>query len=800
MASLAQIQQMKTRQTQITSPVILLIDQGDNSYLDYVKRLVPIGGISHIINLSYAEANKCDLITISDVAVKLKQIKNVESCTLITTNSNILKQLINLNGIWVDETKAKPISTENWQGAMFRKAYGDKIPVKSIDTVLFIPPLKNCYTRSEGAFCMKRFLYKVFNPADFLPDVPFNWRLIQTEQEAQEFYELILREGVMLSTDIETVRKHHLISCVGYSLLTKYGQIITRVFPMGTNMKTFLDNLKWVRLINLTDIPKVLQNGRYDALYFLRWSAPMVNWRYDTYLMSHALFSELPRGLGDLSGMYLLNHKYWKDEGRAGEIMMLYEYNAKDCHRTLLVHLNQLHFIARYKDRFGYAIDNFATSFRLVFPCLQVEAEGIAVDEERRQIVYKRESEKAEKLLAQLHACVGKPINPNSSKQVNQLLKAILCGNLAKKHGTDAKGLDSISFESPFAAILIELIAEMRKVNKVIGTYIDIAGVDSDKESVLLHGRLHYAIDPGRTDTSRLASKESGFWCGRQIQNMPRDPDMIKYFLMADEGFILSEIDMAQSEARGTAHLSNCERMIYACEQSPDFHSYQTALFFGVKFEDVWDIEKNKPKDKGLRDLAKRVNHGSNYNMGAFVLLTTMGIRKVLEAQKLLKLNPRLKPIEVCELLIGTFEKTYPEIKQKWYREIIDEVKRTKTLTLPSLHDGLRGWTRYCFGDPTKSKLILNSYVAHKPQALSVQTSNNAFYQCWAQLQGPDFRLKAQIHDSIFSQIRIGKEEEYGKKVKEIMELPILMDEKTGRHLLVPCDIGNFGKYWSDLK
>ena len=117
---------------------------------------------------------------------------------------------------------------------------------------------------------------------------------------------------------------------------------------------------------------------------------------------------------------------------------------------------------------------------------------------------------------------------------------------------------------------------------------------------------------------------------------------------------------------------------------------------------------------------------------------------------------------------------------------------------LPSIYEGIQGWTRYCFGDPTKSKPVLNSYVAHKPQALSVQTINGACWLVWATLQGPDFRMKAQIHDAILFQSRIGTTEYYSQKVKELMEIPIKMAED--RVLLVPVEVGNSGQFWGDLK
>ena len=134
-----------------------------------------------------------------------------------------------------------------------------------------------------------------------------------------------------------------------------------------------------------------------------------------------------------------------------------------------------------------------------------------------------------------------------------------------------------------------------------------------------------------------------------------------------------------------------------------------------------------------------------------------------------------------------------------WYEDLKKEVETKKTLTLPVTVKGLGGWTRKCFMNPSKSKPALNTYVAHKPQALNVQVLNTGFYRVWKDLQSPNYRLKAQIHDSIFAQAKKEMWHEYVDKTVDLMEQKITVE--SGKTLFIPIDkCSKPGIYWGDLK
>jgi hypothetical protein len=234
--------------------------------------------------------------------------------------------------------------------------------------------------------------------------------------------------------------------------------------------------------------------------------------------------------------------------------------------------------------------------------------------------------------------------------------------------------------------------------------------------------------------------------------------------------------------------MSGCKALIDLVESDKDYHSWNAHKFFGVPYEAV---------DKPLRNLSKRVNHGANYNMGASVLLDTMGPKAVAEARTLLKLPAKWTLIQVCQHLLRAYELAYPEVKRDWYDELKRTIKLTKKLVSPL------GWTRHFFADPTVSKPALNAAVAHGPQNLSVGIINRVFYRVWREsvygsLRGK-VRLKAQIHDSLFFAYR---GTETPNIVKDMMRESITVKGTDGevRTMTIPPDMNSGELYWGDLK
>lgn len=664
-------------------------------------------------------------------------------------------------------------------GAHFHTDY----PVR----ILILNPLSHLHKVSEAKFIFKRHISKITQPEKWFPQTSFSWETLTAANEEQMFAKF--QTALMIGVDIETIEDnpHRTIDMVGYCGL----------FPDGTTHSVVLEiksfeDVMWVRKWNNLRAPKVMQGGKYDAVYFMRYGAPLHNWLYDTQNLFHCWYAELPKRLDYITAFCCRFIRFWKDDGKVGSRSRKLEYNARDCWATLMSCLNLL------LEMPEWAKKNYLFEFPLVFPFVHVELDGLAVDQERFKESQRDVTRRRDLALAKLQSWIHPNFNPNSPPQCKNLLKVL--GYVDRSGNVDSSGekvLIAASAAHSLNERILSEVLEYRGWAKLTSTYL----VD-DK---IWNGRFYYRIDENGTESGRGSSKESSFWCGGNVQNIPGGKEgeghFVKNYIRVDDGWDgFAECDKAQSEARCVGYLSGCQKLIDLVESEKDYHSFNASQFFGIPYEQIWDPVKNKTIDKPLRDLSKRTNHGANYNMGKWVMLETMGPKKVTEARRLLKLAPNLSLDAVCAHLLNRYELTYPEVKKDWYDAIKREIKLTRKIVSPT------GWTRYFFDDPASSKPALNSAVAHGPQHLSVWIVNREFYAIWKDsVYGSlrnKVRLKAHIHDSIFFAYRgIGTPEEVRKR----MNTSITVKDCKGveRKMFIPSDVSSgsgFAKYWSDLK
>lgn len=646
--------------------------------------------------------------------------------------------------------------------------------------LVLLPVLKTMFVVNHGHFLIDHFCGKLKNGGILRKD-RFDWKFV-TPQNLEETWNGI-DSSKICAVDIETSRDGLRITSCSYTWLNPdLATTTTRVVRCKPEDYPFC--ITAIRRLNATASPKVMQNGKYDSSYFMRFDMPLNNWIYDTYHMNHAIFAELPRDLAFVSSFYLDNFRFWKDEAGRN----LYEYNGKDTHNTLWTFLAQMLFVqdAEYQ----YAIKNYLLLFPVIFPALSCAMDGMEVDEEIRLDLLAKEEIQKETARLRINNLIGEEhFNPSSPKQVKELMAAF---GWKDNKSTDAKTLKKWKEkDSVFGHRLVTCILDYRHSVKAIGTYFQVS---------LLNGRLMYSLDPSGTETGRMASRESAFWCGTQIQNIP---PYARAMVKAEDGWMFGAVDKAQSESYCTGYISRDLNLIRAVTTSPDFHCQNASMFFGIPFEELYDAdyidpdtgERGKVLNKAIRKLGKPVNHGANYNMGPDVLLDTMGESEVIKAKNLLKLPADMQLRSVCEYLLLCFDKTYPRIRGEWYKEIVLEVLRTGKLTLPSV-----GYVRRTFLRPNKNKLDLNACVAHKPQSLSVHLVNKAFKKVWYELQikkySGKFRLKAQVHDEI---LFIAKPDLLDSVCHEVADIMVIPTKVEGRTMTIPSTIAK-GKYWSEAK
>ena len=710
---------------------------------------------------------------------------------VLVTSHAFLQKIV---GTKVSSSEA---TINDYAGSYFK--YGD------IEYVV-LRPLSHLVTFTYGEFLAKRFISKLATPEKWLKFPKFEWSIPGTNRA--EMLE-IFRHAKLIAVDIETGKTPvPYIKSIAYTGLfadtdSSNTKMEYTAYSIVFKIESMLD-VEWMAEFNKLPAPKILQNGKYDINYLIMYNCPLYNYLLDTVNLFHCWYSELPKNLGFLQAFFVREAAYWKDLADSGDLQDKLLYNAKDTWATLMAALSALNEMPQW------AIENYKNEFPLNFPAILCELTGIKrsiprlkqVNEEWNKIGYEATLE----LSKMLGLPEGVIFNTASSKQKKLLLRLFGCGDIAEK-STDEKSLLKAAYRHPLISKLVNKILDIQEAKKLLSTYL--------VEGKEFRGQILYALNPHGTDTTRLASKEHHFWCGLQIQNIPRDGATVKSTLVAPPGWRIAECDLEQAESRDTAYAAGEERLIEAVSGDKDFHSLNAASFFGVSYEDIFDPISGKVRDKDRRDLGKKVNHGANYLMGANVLVATMGEEKVYKAGRLLGLPRFWTATQIAEELLTRFHNTYPGLSKRFYPAVVSEVMRTRMIASRATHDAKyqassQGLIRYCFGDPVKNKRNKNAYVAHVAQSLNAQTLNRAFMVIFYEMAiapgiRDNFRLLAQIHDSVLFLFREGHEY-LCEEVRKRMEIPVTIKGYDGkvRTFTVPAAIkaGADGKgalNWGDI-
>jgi DNA polymerase I-like protein with 3'-5' exonuclease and polymerase domains len=325
----------------------------------------------------------------------------------------------------------------------------------------------------------------------------------------------------------------------------------------------------------------------------------------------------------------------------------------------------------------------------MVYPSLYCNFEGFKVDIETRNKLRAEALATQTKALGRIQTmAASKDFNPGSPKQVAILVYDIFGATdpkigwkkdpktkkkTKKERGTDEKNLRAVGEQHPILLRLTDAIISYREQQKAIGTYFDFS---------LKNGRLLWALNPFGTDTNRMACTSSSFWCGTQVQNIP---PYAKGMLTADEGFELMEADQSQSDARGTAYLSQDTALMSALETpGRDFYTSLGTLFFGIHYDKV---------SKAIRNaVLKKIVHGTNFMMGAATFVENAGVANLMVGAEVLGvkviLSSKPKPGELsikgfAETLLESYHKPFYRVRM-WYAEVKAEIRNTHLLKSPT--------------------------------------------------------------------------------------------------------------------
>jgi len=510
------------------------------------------------------------------------------------------------------------------------------------------------------------------------------------------------------------------------------------------------------------------QNFIYDAQYFYRHLHFIPNFKRDTMLAQHSMFSNMPKGLDYLSSLYCGHHVYWKDESKNWDPKLgerqLWNYNCLDCVRTYEIDTEQ----QRTIDEFTAgdwpelrAVHDFQQS--LFWPVLQSMIDGLRTNHEAKAAF----SEELAGLIKikddYLTDVIGHPINVNSPKQMadffyRELAQKPIRNKKSKTGGVtcDDAALTLVAAREPLLIPVTKAIANRRSLGVFKSTFID-APVDTD-------GRMRCQYKISGTDTYRFASSEDAFGSGMNLQNVPTGeeeedlPNVRKLFL-ADPDQTFFDIDLDSADLRIVTWESNCSAM-------KQWFAEGKKPYVEVAKEYYQDdsITKSHP----AYSMFKALCHATNY------LGTASGVsgRIGLEADK------------VASIQEWYFQK-FPEIKD-WQERVKAQIRSVGYV------QNVFGYRIYVF-DRIEGTLD-NEIIAWIPQS-SVACLINRGYQA-IYTSEPDIKVLLQVHDSLAGSFPTSLRDESIAAITRHCSIPLPYADP----LIIPVGVKTSEKSWGDCQ
>ena len=370
--------------------------------------------------------------------------------------------------------------------------------------------------------------------------------------------------------------------------------------------------------------------------------------------------------------------------------------------------------------------------------------------------------------------------NPLSSNQVLAYCREkgykIPLNRKTRKPTTGKEGLAKLVKNYPGDQLLPKVL-EARQLSKAIG-YLDDSRLGRD-------GKFHptYTFAP---DTGRLASINPNF------QNQPKGgveaalARAIRETIVSSEGFLLVELDWKAIEAVLTGWFAVDKDYIRLSVLDSHSHlgwwiAHETEGFVPPPLLDDPNLEDAlkmfKRERPALRELAKKINHASNYGMGPKHMAEALKIT-IPEAVNLMKIK----------------DKSAPKVAE-WKQKVRLQAHNEGFLENPF------GYRRYFFEVFKKDAQgqwrpgdEANKALAFLPQSTAAAMCRGAVLDI-AELVEPNlppdsFHVLVPIHDSFLLEVREGVVDRAIELVKSVMEKPweelgglsIKVDVKRGRN------------------
>jgi len=568
--------------------------------------------------------------------------------------------------------------------------------------------------------------------------IRFDYTLCDTIAACRSARDFLVR-CIAIGSDIETVAVD--LSCIGYTGIDSNGEVKSFCLPLmrpdcdnwlGFNAVELREYLEIVKQIQQCPARKIYHNGSYDSAILIRYGLEPHNYDLDTLHMMHSLHPYARKSLGFAASIYNDDFRYWKDDIKGAEddadkkeyslpytregLEIYWRYCALDTWNTLVVYFHLAEELMEHK----WAVDNYAKEIALSLgPMFAMSMHGLVIDTAEQSRYRDRLENVAFAALDNLKTAVGNAdFNPNSDAQVAWLVYDVLgCRDEDGSRSVDKRRLRFLADDNPYLARFCSWLWDYKQANNNLGKYV--------RNLKPYRGRFLSSFGIAQTYTGRCGSKSHFFWCGTNAQNIPGEARPI---FRADKGYFYVEVDYGQSDNYFVAFSANDPVMIDTVLNDQDTHAIHCELVLGTPYEQIVTWRKHDPKksaeDKhkyefvehpitGVRQITKKVTHGSNYGMQYKTMYINVGKPAVVAAAAAMgipnasRLN-RTELEEICARMQVRYNSRYP-VTAQWRVRIVDEIYASGGLV-------------QCYGGRT------HRFLLHPSKRSDVQRAASGFY------------------------------------------------------------------------
>jgi uracil-DNA glycosylase family 4 len=654
------------------------------------------------------------------------------------------------------------------------------------DKPLFIADLRRA--REEAEF-----------PALDLPKYEFNLR--PTANWICSKLQTLLLNTTPIAIDIEGA--HPAISCISICDTPRTGFIIPFNELSPLDMVRVVREL--ARLLQTPTIPKILQNGLYDAsnlaLSFNILVNPIAD---DTMLSGWEIKPELRKSLGLLASLYT-RQPYYKDDRKKEDRDTFFNYCCTDSavtyeirnvHRSLL-------------SKADGARSHYDFNLACLRPLLYCQIRGINYDVTRADEIRKEYLVKMSEVQQRINARAAEydmdSVNIGSPKQLCTLLYDRI--GLPTQHPKIGPRIDTsrrttdeeacLTLFKKFDDSIVTDILTWRSFDKR-RQYCEIK---HDKDN-----RIRSSYNLVGTVTGRVSSSKTISGTGYNLQTIPKK---LRCLFRADADHHFFQCDLsgadgwtvaAYSASLGDPTMLEDYRYVIDGERIKPAKVIALMYHHGAEVntwprEKIWE-ECQKINEEGegwwLYFACKRVQHATSYDAKAARIAETILHDAYKKEGKLITI-----PIDKCKQLQDLYERVRYRGVMAFKNFIRNQLNTQQGY--PTLTDST-GHSREFFGRPRDNDTFRQA-LSHLPQTYTTYATNLAILNLWRDPENrrSDGSLRIeplhQVHDAVCGQFRKEDTTWALPRLQHYFDNPL---EIAGLEITIPFD-GAYGPSWGEL-